>query len=61
MATDITNAQTADAGTSTVVWWTCLDCGVDAELAGSDGTGVAVPCPDCTADMAEQWRWDAAA
>jgi uncharacterized paraquat-inducible protein A len=50
-----------DATTSTTVWWVCPDCGVDAELPGADGAGTAVPCPDCTAEMAEQWRWDSAA
>lgn len=47
--------------TDATVWWACPECGVDAELAGSDGAGIAVPCPDCAADMAEQWRWDSAA
>lgn len=49
-----------DALTSTTVWWACTDCGIDVELAGVDG-GVAVPCPDCPGELAEQWRWDAAA
>lgn len=50
-----------DATTSTTVWWACPECGVDAELPGPQGAGTAEPCPDCTADMAEQWRWDNAA
>ncbi|MBW0111427.1 hypothetical protein I4I84_22200 [Pseudonocardia sp. KRD-182] len=49
-----------DALTGTTVWWACTDCGIDVELAGVDG-GVAVPCPDCPGELAEQWRWDAAA
>lgn len=50
-----------DATTSTTVWWVCPDCGVDAELPGPEVGTAAVPCPDCTALMAEQWRWDGAA
>lgn len=50
-----------DATMSTTVWWTCLDCGVDAEMPAPDSAGGTVPCPDCTAEMAEQWRWDSAA
>lgn len=50
-----------DATTSTTVWWTCQDCGVDAELPGFEGAGPAEPCPDCAGEMAEQWRWDSAA
>jgi uncharacterized paraquat-inducible protein A len=50
-----------DAMMSTTVWWTCLDCGVDAEMPAPDSAGGTVPCPDCTAEMAEQWRWDSAA
>ena len=53
--------RAVDATTSTTVWWVCPDCGVDAELPAADGAGAAVPCPDCTAEMAEQWRWDTAA
>lgn len=49
-----------DATTSTTVWWSCPDCGVDAEISGPEGAAGAVPCPDCTAPMAEAWRWDAA-
>jgi hypothetical protein len=46
--------------TTTTVWWACLDCGVDVELAGGEAA-IAVPCPDCATDMAVQWSWDAAA
>lgn len=55
------DVTSTDATAGTTVWWACPECGVDAELAGSDGAGSAVPCPDCAADMAEQWRWDSAA
>ena len=46
--------------TSTVGWWVCQGCGVDAELADADLTGFEMPCPDCGHAMAEWLRWDQA-
>jgi hypothetical protein len=42
-------------------WWTCTQCGVDAELPEADTAGFRIACPDCGSGMSEQWRWDAAA
>jgi hypothetical protein len=47
--------------TNTTGWWTCSDCGADAELMSCDTTGFRVDCPDCAGLMAEQWRWENAA
>lgn len=44
--------------TLTTGWWTCSDCGVDAELSGADTARFRIACPDCDGVMAEQWRWD---
>ncbi|HVL84001.1 MAG TPA: hypothetical protein VM367_06900 [Pseudonocardia sp.] len=47
--------------TTTTGWWTCSACGAEAELPDTDTRGCLVSCPDCTGEMSEQWRWDAAA
>jgi uncharacterized paraquat-inducible protein A len=47
--------------TDTTGWWTCTDCGADAELPAADTAGFRVACPDCGGGMTEQWRWDPAA
>lgn len=39
-------------------WWTCLDCGVEAELPAPDTAGFLVPCPDCDREMAQLWSWE---
>lgn len=41
----------------TIDWWTCSDCGVDAELPSADTAGFRVACPDCDNVMTEQWHW----
>jgi hypothetical protein len=46
---------------STTIWWTCPDCGVDAELAGPDHAPGLPACPDCEIPMAESWRWETVA
>lgn len=47
--------------TNTTAWWTCSECGGDAELPATETVGFEVVCPDCTGPMAEQWRWESAA
>lgn len=42
-------------------WWTCAECGVEAELPASDTAGFVVACPDCDAEMVELWSWEPAA
>lgn len=37
-------------------WWTCPGCGQDAELAGPEPAGCAVPCPDCSQAMMLCWE-----
>lgn len=44
--------------TLTTGWWTCTDCGIDAELPAPSTAGFAVACPDCDSPMTEQWQWD---
>lgn len=46
---------------NTTGWWTCSDCGADAELPAPDTSGFLVACPDCPGAMAEQWSWDISA
>jgi hypothetical protein len=46
--------------TTATGWWTCAECGIDAELPGPDTSGFHVPCPDCPGLMTEQWTWDPA-
>jgi hypothetical protein len=36
-------------------WWSCLGCGVDAELPEAGPVGYEVPCPDCAEAMV-LWR-----
>jgi hypothetical protein len=47
--------------TNTTGWWSCTDCGIEAELSAGATGGCQVPCPDCAGPMVEQWNWDAAA
>ncbi|MGH3569568.1 MAG: hypothetical protein ACRDRH_26860 [Pseudonocardia sp.] len=47
--------------TNTTGWWTCSDCGTDAELPDHDTATFRVACPDCAGTMAEQWRWETTA
>ncbi len=44
--------------TNATGWWTCSECGVDAELPATETAGFRVACPDCDAAMAERWRWE---
>ncbi|MGQ0574347.1 MAG: hypothetical protein ACT4RN_09105 [Pseudonocardia sp.] len=44
--------------THTTGWWTCSDCGAEAELPASDTSGFRVPCPDCAGALTELWSWD---
>ncbi|MEQ3549158.1 hypothetical protein WIS52_01635 [Pseudonocardia nematodicida] len=44
-----------------VSWRRCDGCGSQAELPAAETAGAAVPCPDCTGAMAEEWSWVAAA
>jgi len=44
--------------THTTGWWTCSDCGVEAELPGSETAGLHVLCPDCDGVLVELWTWE---
>lgn len=44
-----------------VSWCRCPGCGTEAELPAAETTGIAVPCPDCTDPMVQEWTWESAA
>lgn len=55
-----TDLRPDSRGDTVTGWWSCTECGVDAELPGVDAGGVQVGCPDCDGVMAQSWAWDTA-
>lgn len=44
--------------TQTTGWWTCSDCGAEAELPDLETTGFRLACPDCEGVLVTLWSWE---
>jgi hypothetical protein len=55
-ALDVRPESASPTSPDAIVWWSCSECGTDAELSAADG--FLPSCPDCSGSLHELWRWE---